>query len=68
MKEVRLKIPDNKISFFMELINQLGIEVAEQIDIPEEHKTIVRERIKTTKPEDMIPWDEARKQFSFKEK
>lgn len=68
MKEVRLKIPDNKISFFMELINQLGIEVAEQIDIPEEHKTIVRERIKTTKPENMIPWDEARKQFSFKEK
>ena len=68
MKEVRLKIPDNKISFFMELFHQLGIEVAEQIDIPEEHKTIVRERIKTTKPENMIPWDEARKQFSFKEK
>ncbi len=51
----------------MELIKQLGIEVSEEVEIPEEHKSIVRERIKSTKPEDMIPWEEARKQFSFKE-
>ncbi|MEQ8909134.1 MAG: hypothetical protein RIC95_08070 [Vicingaceae bacterium] len=68
MKEVTLKVPDKKYSFFMELVKQLGFEAFENTNIPEEHKSIVRERIKATKPEDMTPWDEARKQFSFKEK
>jgi hypothetical protein len=66
MKEVTLKISDKKYDFFMELINQLGIEVAESIDIPEEHKAIVRERITTSQTGEMIPWKEARKQFTFK--
>ncbi len=66
MKEVTLKIPDKKFRFFMELVKQLGIEVAEDMEIPEEHKAIVRERIKNANPEDMIPWEEARKQFKFK--
>lgn len=52
----------------MELIRQLGIHVSEEVEIPEEHKAIVRERIKTAKPEEMIPWEEARKQLSFKVK
>jgi hypothetical protein len=68
MKEVTLKIPEKKMSFFMELIKQLGFEVTEEVDIPEEHKTIVRERIKTANSEDMVPWEEARKQFTFKGK
>ncbi len=61
MKELTLKISDKKYDFFMELINQLCIEVAENIDIPEEHKAIVREHIKTSKTEEMISWKEARK-------
>lgn len=68
MKEVLLKIPEHKYNFFMELINQLGIEATEELKIPEEHKAIVRERIETAKPEDMIPWKEARKQLNFKGK
>ena len=68
MKEVTLKIPDKKFGFFMELVRQLGFEVSEKVEIPEEDKAIVRERIKTGKPEDMIPWKEARKQFNFKDK
>lgn len=68
MKEVTLKIPDKKLSFFMELIKQLGFEVSEEVEIPEEHKAIVRERIKTAKAEDMVPWKEARKQFTFKDR
>lgn len=68
MKEVTLKIPDKKLGFFMELIKQLGFEVSEEVEIPEEHKAIVRERIKSAKSEDMVPWKEARKQFSFKGK
>lgn len=68
MKEITLKIPNNQYSFFIELIKKLGFEIREEIEIPEEHKNIVRERIKNTKPEDMIPWSEARKQFKFKSK
>lgn len=68
MKEVTLKIPDKKLGFFMELVRQLGLEVTEEVEIPEEHKKIVRERIKTAKPEEMVPWEEARKQFTFKGK
>lgn len=68
MKEVTLKIPDNKYSFFMELVGNLGFEKVEDIDIPEEHKAIVRERIKNSKPGELIPWQEARKQLRFKGK
>jgi hypothetical protein len=68
MKQITLQIPQNKYQFFMELFRQLGIEVIEEMEIPEKHKAIVRERIKTTRPEELIPWDEARKQFRFKDK
>lgn len=66
MKEVTLKIPEQKLSFFMELIKELGIEVLENSEIPESHKAIVRERIRDAKPEDYIPWEEARKQLQWK--
>jgi hypothetical protein len=52
----------------MELVKQLGIHVSEEVEIPEEHKAMVRERIKTAKPEEMIPWEEARMQLTFKGK
>lgn len=68
MKEVTLKIPDKKLNFFLELVTQLGFEVNHAEEIHEEHKSIVIERIKTAKPEDMIAWKDARKQFTFKNK
>ncbi len=68
MREITLRIPDNQLGFFLELISQLGFEVAEELEIPEEHKAIVKERIRTAKAEDMVPWKEARKQFTFKGK
>ncbi len=68
MKEVILRIPEQKLDFFMELFRQLGIEVSQEEEIPEEHKAIVRERLKNSRPEDMIPWEEARKRLSFKGK
>ena len=53
----------------MELVKQLGFEVTkDEVVIPEEHKAIVRERIKNAKPEDYIPWEEARTQLKFKTK
>ena len=68
MKVVTLKIPDNKYKFFMELVHNLGFERTEEVDIPEEHKAIVRERIKNSKPEELVPWEEGRKQLRFKGK
>ncbi len=68
MKIITIKIPDKKFNFFMELISHLGFEVSRQEEISDEHKEIVRKRIKTAKTEDMIPWQNARKQFKFKDK
>jgi len=68
MKEITLKVPDHKIDFVLELIEQLGLEFTEDFEIPEEHKEIVRERIRTSDPENLIPWSEARKQFKYKTK
>jgi len=67
MKEIILKVPDQKVDFVLQLIEQLGLETSTELpEIPEEHKAIVRKRIKTSKPEDLISWEEARKQFTFK--
>lgn len=68
MKEITLKIPESKLGFFLELVSQLGFEVAQEVDIPEEHKAIVRERIKTANPEEAVSWKEARTQFTYKGK
>lgn len=57
MKEILVKIPDKKVEFFMELVHQLGFEAIE--DIPEEHISIVRDRIKksTQNPDRLMDWD-----------
>lgn len=67
MKEITLKIPDNKVEFFMELIKQLGLEFSEEKDILEEHKHIVRERIKMSvgSPSRLIEWDAIKDDFKF---
>lgn len=66
MKEITLKIPDHKVDFVMELIKQLGLEItAEQQEISEFHKSIVRERIKKSKmnPERLLDWDQIQDNF-----
>ncbi|MEX0608699.1 MAG: hypothetical protein WD016_10110 [Balneolaceae bacterium] len=68
MKEIVLKIPDEKVDFILELIEQLGLETSDDLNIPEEHKEIIRERVRTSNSEDLIPWEEARKHFKFKTK
>jgi hypothetical protein len=66
MREITIKIPEDKFSFFQQLITNLGFDFEVDIQIPEEHKEIVRERIKKSKPEDFKSWKEARKQLRFK--
>lgn len=52
----------------MQLIEQLRLDVSSEPDIPEEHKAIVRERIKNSNMDDLIPREKARKQFTFRDK
>ena len=67
MKEVTIKIPEKKLNFFMELMNQLGFEVTHKYDIPEEHMSIVRERIKEDEenPGQLEEWDKIKDQFNL---
>ncbi|REL24796.1 hypothetical protein DYD21_16680 [Rhodohalobacter sp. SW132] len=66
MKKITLDVPDDKVDFVIELINQLGLTSSEEPDIPEEHKEIVRERIRSANQDDLVSWEEARKQLMFK--
>ncbi len=65
MKQITLNIPEHKYSFFLELLNNLGIEKLDEIEIPEEHKKIVRQRIKGSKKEDLLTWDDAKKNLNY---
>lgn len=64
MKLITLRIPDQKYDEFLELVKEMGI-VIDDTTITSEQKKIVRERIRTARADEMIPWDEARKQLVF---
>ncbi len=66
MKVLSVKIPDGQIRFFKDLIKRLGFEFVEEPTIPEEHKAIVRHRMKSYSKDDLIPWDIARKSLRKK--
>jgi hypothetical protein len=67
MKQVTLNIPDSKFQFFMELVKNLGLVKVDVIDIPEEHKEIVRQRIEASKknPERLLDWEEIQNEFNL---
>jgi hypothetical protein len=60
MKEITLKVPDNKLRFFLELIHQLGLKVKdEEHDIPDWQKKEVSKRLKDFKknPDQAMDFD-----------
>jgi hypothetical protein len=59
MTHITLKIPDNKTSFFLQLIKEFNYVDIEKVDstISEEHKNMVREIKLHTKIEDFIDAD-----------
>jgi hypothetical protein len=68
MKEITLKVPDQKVEFVLELIAELGLEVTSGVvEIPHEHKTEVRERIgkSTTNPERLLDWEQVKDNFKL---
>jgi hypothetical protein len=66
MKQVTISLPNEQLDFFIQLVHKLGFAVEQEITIPEEHKLVVRERIRNSKPEDLISWKAARKKLVFK--
>ena len=67
--KITLNIEESKAPFLLELLNSLDyvtIDGDENFEVPEWHKEIVLERIRTAKPEDYISWDEAKKKLKLK--
>ena len=51
-----------KLLAFLETLDFVKIE-KNQIEIPEFHKKIVRERLRTSKPSDYTSWEDVQKEF-----
>ena len=65
MKEVMIKVPDPKFDFFMELMDQLGLEVSQKYDIPEDQMNLVMDRISKDDedPGRLKNWDDIKERF-----
>jgi hypothetical protein len=70
MARIIIDIPESKLGFFMELIQNLGFaKVAdekkhmESIDIPETHQKVVMDRFNNVRkdPGILLDWDKAKK-------
>ena len=64
---ITLDIPDNKYQFFLELVRNLGFDKPIEIDIPEEHKAIVRKRIQKSEqnPDRLLDWEQVQDNFNL---
>ena len=66
MTQITLNIPDNELSFFMKLIEKFNYEtVINDFTVSEEMKNLLDERRATSKTDDFIPWNDAKKQLRF---
>lgn len=65
MKEIILRIPDEKVDFVLELIEELGLERTDDLEIPEAHKEIILERIRKSKenPDRLLNWEDVKDTF-----
>lgn len=68
MKQVILNIPDSNYDFFIELMKKLNFtfEDSDDEEIPKEVQEMVLERLRTSKREDMVTWEEAKAKLKFK--
>jgi hypothetical protein len=66
MKELTLLVPEEQYDFILELVQKLGVEVAAIETIPEEHKSLVRERILNEPAANYRAWSEAKKALKTK--
>lgn len=66
MKEFKITVPDHQIPTVLEFIEYLKADSLAELEIPEAHKTLVRERISSATPNSYISWDEAAKRLNKK--
>ena len=67
MAQITLNIPDNELIFFMQLIEKFNYEsVINEFSVTDEMKNLLDERRATSKTDDFIPWNDAKKQLRFK--
>lgn len=71
MATFSISIPDQKVEFFKELLNNLGfakIETGEDLDIPEHHKEILDYRLEQLEkhPDSLRNWEEVKKELDEK--
>ncbi len=65
MKEIILNVPDHKVNFVMELIEQLGLEIQQETEIPDEQQKEVNRRLDLVDSGEMSirNWNEAKKEI-----
>lgn len=69
MTQITLNIPDEELTFFMKLIEKFNYEtIITDFSLSEEMKNVLDLRRATSKQEDFIPWNEARKQLVLRKK
>lgn len=67
MTKITLNIPDNELTFFMQLVEKFNYEtVINEFSISEEMKNLLDQRRSTSKVEDFVPWNEAKERLHFK--
>jgi hypothetical protein len=69
MAAVFVELPDNQLSFFLDLVTKLGYKIAEsedEMNIPEWHKEVVKDRLLNLQKEDLKNWDEIKNSFNLK--
>ncbi len=62
MKQVVLNIPDSNYEFFMELMKKLNFITVDSNDeeVPKEVQEMVLERLRTSKREELVTWEEVK--------
>jgi len=71
MQNLTIKIPDNKVAFFLELIHNLGfVKIDKQENVPvlsqEQIQLVEEERIKIRQnPDYLLNWEQARKSLKL---
>lgn len=65
--KITLNIKDSYASLFLNFLKTLSYVKVEgkSADIPEQHKALVRARIKNSKREELLDWDKVQDDFKF---
>ena len=68
MKQVLVNVPDGKIDFFYELLENLGFEEEEQYDISNEDKELVMSRLDSYRqdPSKVLSFQQLEEKIHFK--